>query len=353
MADQDGQPSLWLAEFQIKNILGIEDNERLQFTLSDGAEVYLENSTQQDSSRGRALKIVFSAEDIDTAEKAARSHARYALDLASFCTQTPFTLIDQSYLLEWSPGIKERRVVLYFYEPRMDEIGTMEQTILSSATIFSQHISKDVVRRALRWYAAGVRAEFPQDQFQYFWLAIEQVAGSLFGSKQSDRCATCQTELHCAKCDGPSVHGFSPGQRVRQMLSNNGVPNEVTGILIRFRNALMHGDDETRLKQIASKLGGSSSYSAVVDAAGQVAWGAIISMIDLDSELKANVHLGRIDTYVVTRLTTGLHGTVTINGDPNAPRFSDIVLPSVQASMMGRNPDGTDFNLPMSSGGHA
>ena len=341
--------SVWLAEFPVRSILGITKGERLNFTLSDNCEVYLENAAEGASSRDKILRIVFGAAGVEEAKAASRERADEALSLASFCTQTPFKLLDQSFLIDWTPGVVDREIVLFFYEPKIDEIGLLPQSIFESAGVFSQHASSDVCRRALHWYAAGVRAELAQDQFQYFWFAVEQIAGAVDGLKLRDRCAHCRTELHCPKCDGPSEHKPYPSQKIRQLLDKVGLPELAAEGLQKFRHALMHGADNARLAQLASELGAADGISEIVDAAGEAAWRSISFLLKLDEETQRKIHISGIDTYVAKRMVSALHMRGPQPGDPNAPSFENIVLPEVEASILGREPDGSEFNIPMLS----
>lgn len=352
MSDQAIQ-SIWLAEFPVRSILNIEAGKRLHFTLSSQTEVHLENSPAETKAGDKILRIVFSASDVEEAKAVSRERADEALSLASFCTQTPFKLLDQSFLMDWSPGVVERELVLFFYEPKAEEVGLLEQSVFGSAGVFSEHVTSDASRRALHWYSAGVRAELAQDQFQYFWFAVEQIAGAVTGPKLNDRCAHCRTELHCPSCDGPSEHRPYPSQKIRQLLETVGLPKDVSEGLQKFRHALMHGADNAMLTELASELGAAEGISQIVDAAGDAAWRAISFILQIDDETRKKVSIGGVDTYVPKRMVTTLHMKGPMPGDANAPKFEDIVLPKVEASIVTTEPNGKELSVPMHSSSYS
>ncbi|MGO7785661.1 methylamine utilization protein MauJ, partial [Rhizobium ruizarguesonis] len=60
------------------------------------------------------------------------------------------------------------------------------------------------MRRALRWYRLGIHAYSPDDQFTYFWFALEIVAEfQKPTSKVHDKFPHCQSALYCEKCEKP------------------------------------------------------------------------------------------------------------------------------------------------------
>jgi len=57
-----------------------------------------------------------------------------------------------------------------------DPTPFLDKDIMASIERLLQFDPPPAVRRALRWYRIGIHDSVPEDQFQYFWFALEILA---------------------------------------------------------------------------------------------------------------------------------------------------------------------------------
>ena len=131
------------------------------------------------------------------------------------------------------------------------------------------------IRRAMRWYRLGINETWPDDQFMYFWFALEIVAEFQKSSeKVSDKCPHCHSPLYCESCEKHPVHKPYPKQVIRDLLKmvDKNCDDEIIKLLDKTRNSLMHG---STLKEIEDSL--PQPHEEIVDILGRLLWRAIVS----------------------------------------------------------------------------
>jgi hypothetical protein len=112
--------------------------------------------------------------------------------------------------------------------------------------------SGDEQQAAMRWYRRGIEEANLEDQFSYFWFALEIAAQALKGTEKiPSRCPKCQAPLLCENCGDHPKHRRYPKEAIQQIIERVHPQNsvEVVAVLQRIRNTLMHG------ARIASLLG--------------------------------------------------------------------------------------------------
>jgi len=337
----------WLAQFDLKSRLAVPNGvERLRAKSKGGSfETFLENKPGDD--HNLLLTVIFESTESDEAIEAMDEMAEHAIQLLTFVTRMPFKNVKKRALIDWSPGMEERRVYLFFKEPEHKVVGELPQDIYESTAIFHDSNLTEQCRRALHWYTVGTRAAAMEDQFQYFWFAIELSASGYKAEKVIDVCSKCRTELYCPSCDGPSQHRPYPSQKINSFLASVGVPSKIIEHLASFRHHLMHGANRQVLEELAERFGAPGGLADVVDAAGEAAWRAVNSHVSLESHAPQEVQTGSADTYITKRIISSLEMFVKFAGDPENPTLDDIKLPNVESSFIERNPDGTETTISM------
>ena len=151
------------------------------------------------------------------------------------------------------------------------------------------------IRRALRWYRLGVDFDVPDDQFTYFWFALETVAEyQKSNAKVHDKCPHCQSPLYCETCRDHPVHKPYAKQAIRDLLkaADQEFDDATFGLLDGTRNSLMHG---STLKEIEKSL--PDPHDKIVDTLGRLLWRALI--IQFPRELfDGTLVMGAPSTYL-------------------------------------------------------
>ena len=157
------------------------------------------------------------------------------------------------------------------------------------------------VRRALRWYRLGIDADGPDDQFTYFWFAIEILAEFQKPTKRvHDKCSKCQSALYCEKCDDHPTHKPYAKQAIRQLMmeSDKTCDEAIVTMLDETRNNLLHG---STLKEIESKL--PEPHESVVNVLGKILWWALVHQFPREM-FDGTLILDSPSTYLHYKLNT-------------------------------------------------
>jgi len=123
-------------------------------------------------------------------------------------------------------------------EPALDEgyLDTAERILAMQAGPAHQ--------AAMRWHRIAVQEGVLEQQFSYFWFALEIVAEVEKGPERvPSLCPRCRTALYCEQCQTHPVHRRYPGEAIQELVRRVQLdrPNEVFETLQRIRHTLMHG----------------------------------------------------------------------------------------------------------------
>ena len=151
------------------------------------------------------------------------------------------------------------------------------------------------IRRALRWYRLGVNSTVPDDQFMYFWFALEIVAEfQKSKEKVPDRCPHCQSPLYCETCKKYPTHRPYAKQAIRDLLKavDKECDDDTVKLLDKTRNSLMHG---STLKEIEDSL--PQPHEQIVDTLGRLLWRTLIHQFPQEM-FDGKLPLGLPSTYL-------------------------------------------------------
>lgn len=212
------------------------------------------------------------------------------------------------------------------------------------------------IRRALRWYRLGIDASAPDDQFTYFWFALEIVAEfQKSTTKVHDKCPRCQSPLYCEQCGKHPLHKPYAKQAIRALMkaAEESCDDEMVELLDKTRNSLMHG---STLKEIESDL--PDPHKSVVDTLGRILWKALIRQFP--KEINEKLTIGVPSTYIhytanaIAHVQTfvpvdsqgnldlnfeGMSMTIKPSGPPQSARPSQLIMTHEQYGRLGKLSD--------------
>lgn len=169
-----------------------------------------------------SLHIYFDAPDLEQAKEVAEDIMANCLNMLAFTTGSGFrkNRIRQVMDAETSSMGAMRNVLMWGekveYEDPQPFLG--EDNARSIERLLDHDVSP-AIRRALRWYRLGVDASSPDDQFTYFWFALEIVAELQKSTeKVHDKCPHCQSKLYCEKCEKHPSHRPYAKQAIRALM---------------------------------------------------------------------------------------------------------------------------------------
>jgi hypothetical protein len=241
-----------------------------------------------------SVQIYFDDVSLDTAKERSQDLLADVLNMLTFCTGAKFERHRIRHVVDVTQPSGMRQMLMWSdriqYE---DPQPFLEETIAAGIEKLLSHAQTAALRRALRWYRLGVCEPLPDDQFTFFWFALELLAEAGKGSdKVHDRCPKCKAALYCESCKDRPMHRPYGKQAIAKLLESVGCSDEETSLLDRVRNSLMHG---STLKEIEESL--PKPHEQVVDLLGRNLWRALIGCFPKEL-FDGSVAMGYPNTYI-------------------------------------------------------
>ena len=262
-----------------------------------------------------SLHLYFEASELNEAQEVAEELLTECLNMLSFTTGSKFMYHRIRQIVDASSESPVMRSVIMWadqikYEdpqPFLDEKTkkTIEQLL--------EHDISPAIQRAMKWYRLGVNERVPDDQFMYFWFAIEIIAEFQKPSdKVSDRCPHCQSSLYCETCEKHPAHKPYAKQAIRALLKSVDQECDDSTIesLEKTRNSLMHG---SILREIEDSL--PEPHEEIVDVLGRLLWKALIHQFPKEI-FDGTLILGYPSTYINRTLKAATHLETIVSTTP-------------------------------------
>ena len=171
---------LVLADFLLDSPLCLKD-EAAPITIRAPSKEFsmtISNATEADRASADVVlsaQVTFSSDVFDqNLRLVAHEKLDAALNFLVFATNRKFTPTRLKRVIDWTPGLIDRRALIYAETPEWNvptpgfahEYADTIERLLTADTMVEQ-------QAAMRWYRRGVEAASVEDQFSYFWFALE------------------------------------------------------------------------------------------------------------------------------------------------------------------------------------
>lgn len=333
----------WRTDFRVKSDMVLaKDQKKIVFKASDGShEIHLRTKRGEGKHAADALylvaHVILDDDDPQHAADEARTLLDRFLDVLAIVTSAYYRIEDRILVADWSPGLTERRFLLFkkFPDPNVPIYGLCQQDLDSVAKLMRNPIPR-TVQLAIRWWADGVSHRPAREQFQYFWYALEILAEHAKPAmKVASKCSVCAGDLYCPACGKTPLHRPFPKQAIQMLIQKHvtGQPEELFKVADEVRNWLLHGEDP---KEIERDL--KMKWEKLSDALGRATWGAILST--LLNIAAANVTepeklaLAKASTYVHYEFfVTSVMSMGAAHADPANPQVEEFE-PDMKVSLV-------------------
>ena len=333
----------WRVDFEIKSdFVLVKDQKQVVFRAPDKShEIYL--VTRRGPGKHAADELYLSSHvilgDDDPMEAADRAsvYLRQFLQTLAIVTSAFYRVKRRVMVVDWTPGLTKRHVLYFkmFPNPNVPLYGLSQNLIDSVIKLSANPIPLDV-RLAMSWWARGV-ASSDTEQFQYFWYALEILAGHLKPAiKVPSKCPFCGGDLYCQTCNKVPLHRPYPKQALKFLIEKHVRENSEHFFKTadEARNRLLHGEDDEIIER---ELG--VSWEKLSDGLGKVTWAALLdtlSQITMKTPPEdANLDLTQANTFVhydvtlTTDMTVGAH-----HANPDDPQIDEFQLPTFELNMV-------------------
>lgn len=339
----------WRVDFRVKSDLVLaKDEAKVIFTAPDNThEIFL--FTKRRDGKHEADELFLSAHVIledDNQEKAsdkAEDYLRQFLEVLSITTSTFYRIEQRLLVADWSPGLDMRPFWYFatFPNPQVPKHALGQAHIDTVKKLLQNQIPR-AVRLAMRWWKLGASARTTEEQFQYFWYALEILADHAKPSdKISSKCQVCKDDLFCRTCNNVPLHRPFPKQAIKILVHKHvrGKTDQFFDLIDRARNMLLHGLDPD---QIEGEL--KIKWNELSDALGQVTRKALLrAVVDLRTEEMTQpdrLELFETNTFAHYDMATMVGGAMgSAYADPNNPQIEEF-QPTFTLSMNAREEPG-------------
>ena len=282
-----------------------------------------------------SLQIIFEAPSLDEARDIAQEKLSECLNMLAFVTGAGVRRYRTKQIVDCTPlsGMRECLVWADSVEHE-DPQPFLDENVIASMERLLQFDSPPAVRRALRWYRIGIHDSIPEDQFQYFWFALEILAEHQKSpEKVADRCPQCKSPLYCENCKTHPTHRPYAKQAIRALIQavDKTCKEETIEALDKARNALTHG---ATLEEIEEELPSSGEH--IVDVLGRILFRALVHQFPKEI-FKETVHFGSPTTYL-HRTMTGIANVSTMVPKGEDGELDLDVLTGLKVSMVTDRP---------------
>jgi hypothetical protein len=252
-----------------------------------------------------SLHLYFEAPSLNAAREVADAHLVDCMNMLAFTTGSGFQRHRIRQVVEISPGPPMTNVLMWSDEIEYEDPQPfLDENIARSIERLSEFEVPPAVRRAMRWYRFGVNAQSPDDQFTYFWFALELVAEFQKSTeKVPDACPICRSPLYCETCRSQPTHRPYAKQAIRELLKavDKDCDDATVDRLDKTRNSLMHG---ATLKEVEGSL--PEPHEEIVDVLGRLLWRALVHQFPREM-FDGTLSMGAPSTYVHRTLHAVAH----------------------------------------------
>ncbi|MYM66244.1 hypothetical protein GTP45_05265 [Pseudoduganella sp. FT55W] len=325
-----------LADYDVEVDICLEKPETFSSSLGSESqfEFHIKNKAQEGDKEGSlvSIKIVFEVDQIEDAADISRAILADIINSLAFVTNGRFSPYRLTKIIDWTPGLTSR-TLLFFTEPAADApaIAAIGDEILTFTQELIQLDLSNPLKSAMRWFRLGVAAEVLEEQFQYFWFALEILAQiDKPNDKVPDRCAKCRGALFCSACNEHPKHRAFSTQLIEKLVSDisGDTQGETYGIFVRVRNTLMHGN---QLHEIESELP-CEAYE-VVDKLAGIVWKVICFNVNKKWPVSGRPFL-LPSTYVKHLVMAATNMTITLPEGPNGLDIHSCDELGIEASVV-------------------
>lgn len=254
-----------------------------------------------------SLHIYFDAPALEQAKEIADDLLADCLNMLAFTTGAKFryqrtkSIVDvargkahgMTPILLWGDSIEYENPQPFLEEQNTQSIERLLKFELPPA-----------LRRAMRWYRFGINENVPDDQFMYFWFALEIIAEfQKSPDKVPDKCPHCHSPLYCESCKTHPAHKPYAKQAIHSLLRmvDKECDDAIIKQLEKARNSLMHG---LTLKEIEASL--PKPHEEIVDVLGRLVWKSLVFQFPHEM-FDGSISFGTPSTYISRTMTPVVH----------------------------------------------
>jgi hypothetical protein len=282
----------WVMKHYVESDLGLRPElSGLSFKHPTGKyEVYLENHDIKPGSELPLLvaHVVFEAPTIEEAKTRGERLIVQILDQLAFSTRTRFRLHRTFCLFDWgNDEWHAGQVYALFANPDRPQ-QLLGNELASFLELLNSVDSARELVRAQHWISTAVGEEDADQQFQFFWFALETLA-RLKAKKEKvpDRCSRCREPLYCPACKEVPTHRPYPNQHIKSIFDRfSDDADRLFKVASSTRHAMLHADD---LDAVEKENG--FTVADLVDIVGDLAWRALLEAVVLGMPQEAGVRL--------------------------------------------------------------
>ncbi len=275
--------------------------------------------------------LYYCAPSLETAEAKASEFIVEAANCIAFVINSKVHVSRPRKIVDWTDGLRRRQALYFTTEVagHFQQQPPLDGELLKSAQELLHIDQSGPLSAALRWYRLGIGARNVDEQFSFFWFALEIVAECTKGNeKVPDQCVFCKGPLFCTHCQKTPVHRKFLKDEIRERIKNVNPrgSDEISETLFKIRNTLQHGRS---LEDIESEL--PCTVIQAVNKLANITWNAILGLMKSQGKSTAKLAVQVPTTFVDVDISAALHLEIdTPDGKPNMITVVEATITGVQ-----------------------
>lgn len=277
-----------------------------------------------------AAHLYFTANSLHESKQIAIDMVVEAINCVAFVSNSCIRFEALKRIVDWSVG-PIRRPALIFMTSSTSDFENPRQIateLITSATKLLELDQDGPLHSILRWYRLGIQAQGVEEQFSYFWFALEIAAECVKDTeKVPHKCMSCQEPLFCQACQTIPTHRKFAKDAIQNLIkvySPDGA-DEISKTLFKIRNTLQHG---RRIESIESEL--PCKIEQAVNKLANITWNSILAVMRLEQQSLVVHCIHAPPTFVKYGLTASVKMEFsTPTGTPSLGALPDINISMV------------------------
>lgn len=318
---------LVLADFVLESDLCLPEHQPRLVIRREvaGFEAVLSNiKTDAPTGAELACRLVVEAPEFEAARSIANEAVARLVNCLAYATNRKFMARELLRLIQWDTGLALRKAVIFHTGPADDRCQPALDTQFVGTAERLLAMQKDPHQAtAMRWYRLGIQSISLEEQFAYFWFALEIAAQVLKRPERiNSKCPRCREKLYCEKCGDYPTHRPYPMEAIRQLVErvHPDGGQEAFEVLQKIRHTVMHGD---RIDSIAGDLPCTSEQA--INTLVAVTWHALQLMFSApDPAPQEPMTYGDPETFVRKSLVAGVDIETSLLRDHDNPQIENF-----------------------------
>lgn len=321
-----------MADFDVISHVAVATDKKLRFKAPDESyTIHIKDKNTKSGTENPILsvQVIYDSENGVESKDIGEAFLRNFLHVLCFLTGSRLKIKNINCIinLEANDGMYECHQ--YRTDPDINiPHRILNDDLLNSVKLLTTNPLRKMGDRAIDLYNMGVNALYSDEQYTFFWLALETLSIALKSDEPVNiECPDCSDNLFCKKCDDyPKRKPFDKNAitSLLDRVHKGKGHDELVAVLFEFRNTIFHGRSVNKCEK-----NHSIKIQKVVDILGGIVFCALWQMVKLP-EGQWRIPMTQPNTYahfeVQSVAKLGISKIGNISTEPEIEDFGSVQM---------------------------